>query len=69
MYQHIHKKKDYHQLDLKVIALTVSNLIKNNLAYNVLSIQKEIKLHYKFKISYYKAWFKKQIIEELFWYI
>jgi hypothetical protein len=39
----------------------------NNLSIMIASIRDEIKLHYKYKISYDKAWVAKQkVIEHLF---
>jgi hypothetical protein len=39
----------------------------NNLSMMIASIRDEIKLHYKYKISYDKAWVAKQkVIEHLF---
>jgi hypothetical protein len=45
----------------------MSTLIMNKLSMMIASIQDEIKLHYKYKISYDKAWVAKQkIIKHLF---
>jgi hypothetical protein len=55
MYQYIYKK-DHNQLDTKFSASVVATLIQDNLVYIISSIQEETKLHYKFKISYYKTW-------------
>jgi hypothetical protein len=54
MYQYIYKK-DHNQLDTKFSASVVATLIQDNLVYIISSIQEETKLHYKFKISYYKT--------------
>ena len=44
----------------------VATLVQDNLDYIISYTQEEIKLHYKFKILYYKAWAeKKKILEEL----
>jgi hypothetical protein len=62
---YIHKK-NHHRLNIKFIASMVVTFVQDNLAYIVSNIQ-EIKLHYKFKISYYKVWAAKQkILKELF---
>jgi len=48
----------------KFISLVVLTLIINNFAYTVASVQDEIKLHYKFRTSYYKEW----VTKVAFWY-
>jgi hypothetical protein len=49
-------QKDHHQLNAKFIFNAILTLVMNNLSMTVASIQDEIKLHYKYKISYDKAW-------------
>jgi hypothetical protein len=45
----------------------VATLIQDNLTYIIFNIQEKIKLHYKFKISYYKTWAAKlKILDEFF---
>jgi uncharacterized protein (DUF342 family) len=45
----------------------VATLVQDNLTYTISNIQEEIKLQYKFKISYYKTWAAKlKILDELF---
>jgi hypothetical protein len=48
----------------KFISLVVLTLIINNFAYTVASVQDEIKLHDKFRTSYYKEW----VTKVAFWY-
>ena len=48
-------KKNHHQLNENFNVNTMSTLIMNKLSMMVVSIQDEIKLHYKYKISYEKA--------------
>jgi hypothetical protein len=48
-------QKNHHQLYLEFVGLVVSTLNSVNIAYKVESIQKEIKVYYKFKFVYYKA--------------
>jgi hypothetical protein len=60
-------QKDHHQLEANFIASAILTLIMNNLSIMIASIRDEIKLHYKYKISYDKAWVAKQkVIEHLF---
>jgi hypothetical protein len=60
-------KKDHYQFDVKFIANIISTLVMNKFSMAVPSIQDEIKLHYKYKVSYDKAWVAKQkIIEHFF---
>ena len=60
-------KKDHYQFDVKFIANIISTLVMNKFSMAVPSIQDEIKLHYKYKVSYDKAWVAKQkVIEHLF---
>jgi hypothetical protein len=49
------KKKNHCQFDANFIANAISTLVTNTLSIMVTSIQDEIKLHYKYKISYDKA--------------
>lgn len=48
-------QKNHNQLYLEFVGLVVSTLNSVNIAYKVESIQKEIKVYYKFKFVYYKA--------------
>ena len=47
-------KIDHHQFDANFIANAILTLVMNKLSMMVASIQDEIKLHYKYKISYEK---------------
>jgi len=45
----------------------VATLVQDNLTYTIFNIQEEIKLLYKFKISYYKTWAAKlKMLDEFF---
>jgi hypothetical protein len=44
-----------HQLDANFVVSAISTIVMNNLSMMVVSIRDEIKLHYKYKISYDKA--------------
>jgi len=60
-------QKDYHQFNANFIDITISTFLMINLSMMVASIQDEIKLHYKYKISYDKTQIAKQkVIEHLF---
>ena len=59
-------KKDHYQPDANFIANVISTLVMNKLSIIVASIHNEIKLHYKYNISYEKTWVAKQkVIENL----
>ena len=45
----------------------VATLVQDNLTYTIFNIQEEIKLLYKFIISYYKTWAAKlKMLDEFF---
>jgi hypothetical protein len=52
IYTSIFILKEYHQLNANFINNAISTLVMNNFSMMVASIQNEIKLHYKYKISY-----------------
>jgi hypothetical protein len=67
MYLDLYKKKDHHQLDANSVANAISTLVMGNILMMAASIHNKIKLHYKYKISYDKAWIAKQkVFEHLF---
>jgi hypothetical protein len=52
---------------MQILSNAISTLVTNKLSIMVTSIQDEIKLHYKYKISYDKAGVAKQkVIDHLF---
>jgi len=60
-------QKDCHQFNANFIDITISTFLMINLSMMVASIHDEIKLHYKYKISYDKTQIAKQkVIEHLF---
>jgi len=48
-------KKDHHQLDVIFIVNVISTIVINKLSMMVASMHDEIKLYYKYKISYDKV--------------
>jgi len=55
IYIYIYINKDHHQLNANFIASVISTLVINILSMMVATIRDEIKLNYKYKISYDKA--------------
>ena len=52
---YIYIYKDHHQLNANFITSVISTLVINILSMTVATIRDEIKLNYKYKISYDKA--------------
>jgi hypothetical protein len=59
-------QKNHHQFNTNFINGAISTLIMDNLSMIITSIYDKVKLHYKYKILYDKAWVAKQKVFEHF---